>query len=191
MLVDLDSRDLISLERDAALADALREALVSTGSRLILSETVLDEIIEPLRRRAERSTVMTLLNLLESLPHVWIRTVDLEAREIERGVQCFLANEGYRPVDPFLASFVDTLLHLQSDSAAYRRLRWRLSCGSCCMPRAPCLPVRRSGHATLPWFSGIEASSAHSGHREQPDRSMVNAPIGDRDRSGATLGVRG
>ena len=32
---------------------------------------------------------------------------------------------------------------------------------------------------------------AHSGHREQPDRSMVNAPIGDRDRSGATRGVGG
>jgi hypothetical protein len=32
---------------------------------------------------------------------------------------------------------------------------------------------------------------AYSGHREQPDRSMVNAPIGDRDRSGATLGVGG
>jgi hypothetical protein len=26
---------------------------------------------------------------------------------------------------------------------------------------------------------------------KQPDRSMVNAPIGDRDRSRATLGVRG
>jgi hypothetical protein len=34
------------------------------------------------------------------------------------------------------------------------------------------------------------ALGAYSGHREQPDRSMVNAPIGDRDRSGATLAGR-
>jgi hypothetical protein len=34
-------------------------------------------------------------------------------------------------------------------------------------------------------------SRALSGRRERPDRSMVNAPIGDRDRSGATLGVGG
>jgi hypothetical protein len=38
---------------------------------------------------------------------------------------------------------------------------------------------------------GRHGPIAHSGHREQPDRSMVNAPIGDRDRSGATLGVGG
>ncbi|HET9492333.1 MAG TPA: hypothetical protein VFR64_21625, partial [Methylomirabilota bacterium] len=32
--------------------------------------------------------------------------------------------------------------------------------------------------------------SAHTGEAEHPDRPIVNAPIGDRDRSGATLAGR-
>jgi hypothetical protein len=42
-----------------------------------------------------------------------------------------------------------------------------------------------------PPMTCVSRFHAHSGHREQPDRSMMNASIGDRDRSGATLGVGG
>ncbi len=41
------------------------------------------------------------------------------------------------------------------------------------------------------YFREVLGLSAYTGEGEHPDRSIMNAPIGDRDRSGATLGVGG
>jgi hypothetical protein len=47
------------------------------------------------------------------------------------------------------------------------------------------IDTRRAG------WTELAAVSAYTGEGEHPNRSIMNAPIGDRDRSRATLGVGG
>jgi hypothetical protein len=57
--------------------------------------------------------------------------------------------------------------------------------------RAGVAPRRRglTGSIRMPdWLGAL--LSAHTGEAEHPDRPIVNAPIGDRDRSEATLAGR-
>jgi hypothetical protein len=49
--------------------------------------------------------------------------------------------------------------------------------------------VLRARAAGLDWAQ-VESLTAYTGEAEHPDRPIVNAPIGDRDRSGATLAGR-
>jgi len=55
---------------------------------------------------------MSLLHRLETLPHIWLRTVDLEERELVAAVQSLADQRPYRAPSPFVPSYLDTLLNL-------------------------------------------------------------------------------
>lgn len=107
LLVYLDSKDIIDVERGAIETELLPSLFARAGATLVLSPTLIDECIEPLRRR-EGGSVTRVMNVLESTPHRWLRTVDLEKRELSSAAEAFgLGRAPIRPV-PFCDSYLDT-----------------------------------------------------------------------------------
>jgi len=107
LLVYLDSKDIIDLERGAIEAERLPALFKRGGATLILSPTLIDECIEPLRRR-EGGSVMRVMNILEATSHRWLRTVDLEERELSSAAEAFASGRTPIRVVPFCDSYVDT-----------------------------------------------------------------------------------
>lgn len=107
LLVYLDSKEIIDLERGAIEADLLPSLFERGGAALVLSPTLIDECIEPLRRR-EGGSVTRVMNILEATSHRWLRTVDLEELELSRAAEAFAASRTpIRPV-PFCDSYLDS-----------------------------------------------------------------------------------
>lgn len=106
-LVYLDSKDIIDVERGTTEAELLPLLFARAGAALVLSSTLIDEFIEPLRRRGGGS-VTRVMNILEATPHRWLRTVDLEELELASAAEAFAAGRApIRPV-PFCDSYLDT-----------------------------------------------------------------------------------
>lgn len=107
LLVYLDSKDIIDIERGAIEAELLPSLFGRAGAALVLSPTLIDECIEPLRRR-EGGSVTRVMNVLEATPHRWLRTVDLEELELSSAAEAFSVDcAPIRPV-PFCDSYLDT-----------------------------------------------------------------------------------
>lgn len=122
ILVALDSKDLIALGHDDARLAALRSGLTAANARLVLSVPVIHEVAAPLRT-GTATGVMALCNTIEGLPHVWLRTVDLQAREVATAVRCWRAGKAYEPVAPLVPSFIDTILKPDDRLRAYYQHR--------------------------------------------------------------------
>lgn len=108
LLVYLDPKDVIDLERGVIEAERLPLLFERGGAALVLSSTLIDECIEPLRRR-EGGSVMRIMNILEATSHRWLRTVDLEERELSSAADAFASCCTPLRVEPFCDSYVDTL----------------------------------------------------------------------------------
>ncbi len=107
LLVYLDSKDVIDVERGGIEAELLPSLFGRAGAALVLSPTLIDECIEPLRHR-EGGSVTRVMNVLEATPHRWLRTVDLEELELSRAAEAFRVGRApIRPV-PFCNSYLDT-----------------------------------------------------------------------------------
>lgn len=107
LLVYLDSKDIIDVERGTIEAELLPSLFGRAGAALVLSPTLIDEFIAPLRRR-EGGSVTRVMNILEATPHRWIRTVDIEGLELSSAAKAFAAGRvPIRPV-PFCDSYLDT-----------------------------------------------------------------------------------
>lgn len=107
LLVYLDSKEIIDLERGAIEAELLPSLFERGGAALVLSPTVIDECIEPLHRR-EGGSVMRVMNILEATSHRWLRTVDLEERELSSAAEAFAASRIPIRAVPFCDSYLDT-----------------------------------------------------------------------------------
>jgi len=107
VLIYLDSKDIIDIERGAIDAQRLPLLFSQGGAALVLSSMLIDECIEPLRRR-EGGSVTRVMNILEATPRRWLRTVDLEERELSSAAEAFASRHIPTPVTPFCASYVDT-----------------------------------------------------------------------------------
>jgi hypothetical protein len=108
MLVSLDTRDLITLERDkGSLLDRLEGGLRSAHAYLALSFVVVNELAGA-SRKGSGDGFMRLLIRLEAIPHTWIRHVDLPAREISQALECFINGGQYTAPAPYVASYFDT-----------------------------------------------------------------------------------
>lgn len=107
LLVYLDSKDIIDLERGAVESELLPSLFAEGEAALVLSPTLIDECIEPLRR-FEGGSVTRVMNILEGTSHRWLRTVDLEELELSHAAEAFAADRTPTRVVPFCASYVDT-----------------------------------------------------------------------------------
>lgn len=134
--IDLDSRDLIRLEREPVhVVDRLRDLLISTRSQVVLTYSTIVEVSAPLVEKSGKPGVMSLLNRLETLPHTWLRTVDLEERELVTAVRSLAEGTPYRPPVPYASSFLDTLTDLDQtvrrmyDRAPVAQIIWDIAFG--------------------------------------------------------------
>jgi hypothetical protein len=111
--IDLDSRDLICLEREPVqVVDRLRDLLIATRSQVVLTASTIVEVSAPLTEKSGKPGVMSLLNRLETLPHTWLRTVDLEERELVAAVRSLAEKTPYRAPVPYVSSYLDTFIDL-------------------------------------------------------------------------------
>lgn len=120
MFVDLDTRDLITLEHDEGeLLARLEAGLRLRGARLLLSFGVVNELAGA-SRRGTGSGLMRLLCRLEELPHTWIREFDLFEQEVDRALVCFSGVDAYRAPKPYVESYLDTSYSSEDFPAWYR-----------------------------------------------------------------------
>jgi hypothetical protein len=123
MLVYPDSSDLIRFEREKDyLLDELATCLELRGARLVLSSTLIHEFAQPFDT-APRARVMPILNRLEAMPHLWFRGVDIEDREMDMAIRCFSTGSAWTPINPFVNSYVETLVGLPAPLQDYYRRR--------------------------------------------------------------------
>jgi hypothetical protein len=139
--IDLDSRDLIRLEREpVALVDRLRDLLTATRSQVVLTASTIVEVSAPLVEKSGKPGVMSLLHRLETLPHTWLRTVDLEERELVAAVRSLADGTPYRAPVPYVASYLDTLVNLDPtarmlyESAPISQIIWDVAFGGGRLP---------------------------------------------------------
>src|SRR5262249_38148235 len=94
----------------------------------------------PLVAKRGKPGVMSLLNRLETLPHIWLRTVDLEERELVAAVRSLADRTPYRAPVPYVASYLDTLANLDPtarllyESASVSQIIWDVAFGGGRLP---------------------------------------------------------
>lgn len=128
MLVYLDTKDLINvLERsDPVSPSALGGSLRKAKAQLALSFITVAEISAPLLAQSAQTNVMSLLNRLETLPHVFLADSHVERLELEEAVEAFVSERKYSPIDPFVARF-DYTIPLRGEPATAAYLRYSIA----------------------------------------------------------------
>src|SRR3972149_9810820 len=110
MLIYLDSKDLINiLEKSETFSAEKFENFLKGGShKIVLSFLTIMEIAEPLRHKKATTTVMSLLNHIEKLPHTYIHS-DISRLELEEALRAFSAEDNYKGILPFVNRFDETV----------------------------------------------------------------------------------
>jgi len=109
--VFLDSRDLIRLvERSQPVSVAtFAEMLKKRKGRIVLIYTNVAEVIPQNDvTRADPAYVMSFLDELERMPHIYMRTFDLAHDEFREAVRAFQGNGRVIPIDPFVNHWWET-----------------------------------------------------------------------------------
>ena len=100
MHVYLDTRDLIDLveRRSAKDTDRFEERLRKSPSQLIFSMHNIMECCGPLVHAAETFNVMTTLNRLEQMPHLYLAEARIEDLELREATSAFLEKREYQTI---------------------------------------------------------------------------------------------
>lgn len=117
----LDTKDLIDFlqEEASCTRDHLEKSLRRGGHKLAVSFITISEMSVPLLRAIAKTNVMALLNRLERMPIIFIRsdTYDLELKE---ALDAFLNTREYRGIDAFVDRFDQTVdLHAQPSTGVF------------------------------------------------------------------------
>ena len=115
MKLYLDAKDLINILQRATpcTADHLEESLRQGGHQLAASFHTVSEISVPLAHATSKTNVMALLNRLEKMPIMFIRS-DIDGLELKEALDAFSSKREYREIHPFVNRFDQTVdLHAQ------------------------------------------------------------------------------
>lgn len=120
MLIYLDSRDHIGLveRKTPAEIDTFERMLKKSGNELVFSLHNIMECCAPLLQSGGRTNVMSTLNRLESMPHVYIAEAKIPAMELEEATIAFLDDSEYRYIDPFVSRFDYVVAQLEEPATA-------------------------------------------------------------------------
>ncbi len=107
----LDSKDLIAILQGKASRSAheFREYLFAGNHKLVVSSYTISEISAPLHHCHARDNVMSLLNLVESMPIVYMGA-DSRGLELREALSAFAEKREYVPVVPFVKRFDESLV---------------------------------------------------------------------------------
>ena len=123
MFIYLDSKDLISLADNALSVETINrfnDFLLDHDAKLVYSFIHIDEMTRPLYSEGQ-SNVMSRCNYLESLPHVWMNISSLKKDELDVAFIQYSQGEYCKPIDPFVRSYIDTLVDVSREVRNYYR----------------------------------------------------------------------
>lgn len=111
MRIYLDTKDLINIieKSEPISSDDLKESFIEKDNKLIISNTLILEVSEPLHLKSKKTNVMNLLNKLEEIPHEFINTMNIHCRELKEAFRAFNNNKKYKDVDPFTSRYTEAL----------------------------------------------------------------------------------
>jgi hypothetical protein len=111
MLIYLDTKDLINIlqKSDPCSIEKIKGILKCGGHKLVYSMINILELSEPLLNKRAETNVMTLLNTLESLPHVFIHSACIHKLELEQASKAFERGIEYEETNPFVRRFDQTI----------------------------------------------------------------------------------
>jgi hypothetical protein len=121
MKLYLDASDLINiLQRDSpCTADHLEESLRQGGHQLAASVDTVIEMSVPLVKATSKTNVMALLNRLEKMPIIFIRS-DIDGLELKEALDAFSSKREYRKIHPFVDRFDQTVdLHARPPTSIF------------------------------------------------------------------------
>lgn len=111
MRIYLDTKDIIEIiekSNPISLKD-LEKILRKKNSELVISITLLLEISEPLIHKSKKTNVMSVINQIEMIPHIFIHVKNLIRFELLEAIDAFNNGREYKNVDPFRRRFTETL----------------------------------------------------------------------------------
>ena len=130
MRILLDTRDLIELVEHSRPMTALEfgEYLAVRDHEIVLTFSNVRELAGPLAANVEFMQVRPLLQLLEGIPHTYLREGTISAAEIEANVEVFVNGNVREPFSPYVTRWDRTLMPLpgQKGSAADDLVNLRL-----------------------------------------------------------------
>ena len=111
MRIYLDTKDLIEIiEKSNPISPIdLKNKLTEKNIELVISNTLLLEISEPLIHNSEKTNVMNVINQIEMIPHIFINTKNLIRFELLEALNSFNIGREYNNVNPFTRRFTETL----------------------------------------------------------------------------------
>lgn len=128
MRVLLDSRDLINLlEYDQPFPSAQFESFLrEQNHQAVLTFTNIRELAGPLARGEEFIQVRQYLQVLESIPHLYLHEVPIPVSEIGSAVDAFLKNTEYENYSPYVPRWDYTVVPLNQNPATQNWIRFTL-----------------------------------------------------------------
>ena len=106
MKVYLDAKDLINIFQDATpfTSDQLEESLRHGCHQVVVSFHAVSELSLPLVKASSKTNVMALLNRLERMPIIFIRS-DTDGLELKEALEAYSSEREYRGIQAFVERF--------------------------------------------------------------------------------------
>lgn len=107
MRIYLDSRDQIVLTERFSVeeTDAFESFLRQGSHELVFSMHNIMECCAPLTQSTNQHSVMSSLNRLESMPHLYVAEAKIPALELMEGTRSFSEGREYSNIDPYVDRF--------------------------------------------------------------------------------------
>lgn len=111
MKIFFDTKDLIELiEKSIPISTNDLEIIFREKDfKIVISNTLILELAEPLLHKSDKTNVMNNINQLETIPHIFINTKSLIRFELLEALDAYNNNREYRNIDPFVSKFTDAL----------------------------------------------------------------------------------
>jgi hypothetical protein len=125
MLILPDTRDLINLtERDRPVtANTFAEYLRTHNHRIALTFTNIRELAGPIARGGDFLQIRRLLQILEAMPHTYLREAPIVGLEIRSAVEAFDTGTEYQAIPVYVTRWDRTLMMPRGqEQAAYDRI---------------------------------------------------------------------
>jgi hypothetical protein len=122
----LDASSLIDLEHKRPVSFSKLETTLRTfHARLVLTRTNVLEFSAAVSKTGDFLSLRRLLQQIEQLPVTYLQEVGITFSELKEAVQAFTENRGFRPIDPYVRRWDETLV-LEGSSPAQVLVNQRL-----------------------------------------------------------------
>lgn len=110
MRIYFDTKDIIEIIENSnpISSKELEKRFIEKNNELVISNTLLLEISDPLILNSQKTNVMNIINQIEMIPHIFIKTKNLIHLELLEAINAFNKRE-YKNIDPFTSRYTETI----------------------------------------------------------------------------------